>query len=236
MTNFLAHTDLVKVRELINSYQPTPTVIDQFVATDFAVLVGPAVAGKDTLREGLLANYPGDYQRVLSCTTRPARVDEDENTYKFVDLARILELAQQKQLLQIALVHNQQVSAIDKVEIDNLSSGKTGLSILVIQTEQQLAELKPNIKTIFLIPPSFEDLMKRLKTERTPDEGEIKRRLTAAKTEIRLALKTPRYQCIVSDQAEKVHKIAHSFLHEGQFDKSVDRQARQIMQSIIEQL
>lgn len=236
MTSFLTQADVAKVRELINSYRPALAVIDQFISVDFAVLVGPAVAGKDTLRESLLANYPDDYQRVLSCTTRPARVEESENTYKFVGLNEILELARQKQLLQIALVHNQQISAIDKVEIDNLSSGKTGLSILVIQTEQQLAKLKPDIKTIFLIPPSFEDLMSRLQSERSPDKDEIKRRLVAAKTEISLALKTPRYQCIISGQEENVEGIAHQFLWSGQFDDSADKRARQIMQSIVEQL
>lgn len=220
-----------------DGYKPSQEVADKFSSRKFVVIAGPAAAGKDTLRDGLLSQYPDIYQNIVSVTTRAPRPEEVEGkTYHFVSNEKMKEMFEAKTLLQIALVHDQQISGLDVRELDNLDSSKIGLSILVVQTELQLYEINSNIKTIFLIPPSYGELMKRLEVERLTKHHEVKRRLKAAISELEIALNNPRYFCIISDEKQRVIIKAHNFLSNGVFDEAEDKSARSVIKKILEDL
>lgn len=221
----------------IDDYRPKQEVVEKFVSSNFVVIAGPAAAGKDTLRNGLISKYKDLYEPIISTTTREPRPDEKEGeAYHFISVEQIRTLIEEGNLLQVALVHNQQISATDSAELDKLSPGKTGLSILVVQTEAELYALNPKIRTIFLIPPSIEEMIGRLEIERHTKHHEVNRRLAAAITEIEIALKLDRYFCIVSDEKERVIKAAHNFLKSGLKDEREDARAREVMQKILEDL
>lgn len=231
-SGFLTSEQVNTFREIIASYSPGERAQKAFAESEFAVLAGPAVAGKDTLRESLLASYPDYYQKVISATTRSPR-SEEKDAYKFVTVNEMINLAKQKKLLQLALVHNQQVSATDIEEIKSIQKGKIGLSILIVQAEQELHRLKPDIKTIFLIPPSYEDFIRRIKEERVTAEDEIKRRLASAKSEINIALETKRYYMLVSDEQENVKVKSDEFLRYGKRDDKEEQRAKKVCREIL---
>lgn len=218
----------------IDEYRPKQEVVEKFASSNFVVIAGPAAAGKDTLRNGLISKYKDLYEPIISTTTRAPRPDEREGeAYHFITAPQIESLIEKGDLLQVALVHNQQISATDSAELDKLNSGKTGLSILVVQTEAELYALNSKIKTIFLIPPSYEEMISRLEIERHTKHHEVNRRLSAAITEIEIALSLDRYFCIVSDDKERVINVAHNFLQGGIKDVREDANAREVMQKIL---
>lgn len=222
---------------LIDDYKPKKEVVEKFISSNFVVIAGPAAAGKDTLRNGLINKYKDLYEPIISTTTRAPRSDEQEGeAYHFISALQIETLIEKGNLLQVALVHNQQISATDSAELEKLSSNKTGLSILVVQTEAELYALNPKIKTIFLIPPSYKELLKRLEVERQTKHHEVNRRLSAAITEIEIALNHDRYFCIISDEKYRVIEVAHNFLESGLKDEQEDPKARKVMQKILEDL
>ncbi len=156
MNNKISSPTLEKFRYLLSNYQPHKEICEQFQTSNFAVIAGPVVAGKDTLRDKLLAEQPDKYERITSLTTRALREGEiDGETYDFVSIPRMKELIKQKRLLQAALVHNQQISAVDARKIQQLAKDKVGLSILIVQTEQELYKINSNIKTIFSNPAKY---------------------------------------------------------------------------------
>lgn len=231
-----APPEIETFKKIIERYAPSGPAIGRFKETEFAVIAGPAVSGKDTLRNGLLNEYPDKYHRVMSLTTRKARPDEDL-AYEYVSFDEMKARADDKKLLQVALVHNQQVSAIDNAEVDSLiSSEKTGLSILIVQEERKLYGLNPRIRTVFLIPPSFDDMMQRLNDERALQTAEIRRRLQAAKKEIEIALATKRYYCLVSDVRSDVRFRADEFFRTGEKNLDFDKDAREICGRILKEL
>lgn len=234
-SSFLSSTELAKFKEIVASYAPSKKTVDEFSKSNFAVIAGPAVSGKDTLREGLLSDYPDFYQKILSTTTRTPRVDERE-AYKFVSIDKMTSLAEQKKLLQIALVHNQQISATEISEIENIKPAKIGLSILIVESEQELYKLKPDMRTIFMIPPTFEDLLNRIKQDRMSDDKEIRRRLISAKREIKIALDTGRYYLIASDIQKNVRLRANEFLKSGKRDELSEKEAREACARILQEL
>ena len=234
-SDFLLPAETDKFKKVIGAYTPSSATVNSFSNSKFAVIAGPAVSGKDTLREGLLADYPGFYQKILSLTTRPPR-GQETGTYKFIALKKMMDLAEQKKLLQIALVHNQQVSAIGSTEIENIPHGKIGLGILIVQAEQSLYKLKPDMKTIFMIPPSYDDFIQRIKQDRISSDDEIRRRLVSAQKEINIALKTDRYYLLVSDIQENVRQKAHDFLQEGKRNKQEEERAKKTCLGILREL
>lgn len=232
---FLNASEQSHFKELIDDYKPSDDTIEMFKSSDFSVIAGPAGAGKDTLRGRLVGLQPYKYRAILSSTTRPMRPKErDGIDYHFVSKEYMENGIKNKNFLQAALVHNQQISALDINDISGLSEEQTGLAILVVQTEQELRRYKPDIKTIFLIPPSFEDMSNRLKRiTRNLSEEEIKRRLTASKYEIEFALDHPDYYCLVSKKPEKTLALAKNFLENGQRNQDEQNLAITTMRSFL---
>lgn len=221
----------------IGRYRPSFETIEKFSKSNFAIIAGPAAAGKDTLRNELLNLYPEIYKRIVSLTDRPPRKNEkDGQDYYFVTKEQITDKANDKSLIQLADVHSQQLSALDSAELDKISEGQIGLSILIVQTEKQLRKINQNIKTVFLIPPTLEEMLERLKVNRPDDANETNRRLNAAKKEIEIALDDPSYFCLVSDDQYKNAVLANDFLLNNIKDQKVDLFARSVMRGIFGKL
>ncbi len=222
--------------KLIENYQPNKEALEIFLKSNFIVIAGPAGAGKDTLRNTLIKNYPKRYLPILSSTTRPIRETEKNGVdYHFISVQEMKRELEKQEFLQVALVHNQQVSAMHVNEIKKLSAGQVGLSILIVQTEKELRELKPNIQTIFLVPPSLEELISRLQANRKLDESEVKRRLFAAKKELEIALQEDTYYCLETKTKEDTLQKAQEYL-QGKDSKGIDESARTKMRELIDAL
>lgn len=237
MSRLLQQEELPRIKQLTDSYEPNQTVLDQFRSSKFAIIAGPSGAGKDTLRNLLIKSYPDCYQPVLSTTTRPMRHGEKDGVdYHFRSVESVEESLIKKEFFQAALVHNQQISCLHADEIRKLQPSQTGLSILIVQTEQQLSSLKDDIKTLFLIPPDIETLRERLSYERPLGNEEIERRMAAGQTELETALSRDDYYCLVSGEKSQLLHRAHSFFQSGATDQSADAQARRTIESILNML
>lgn len=237
MSSLLNPEQVASFRSLLTNYQPNPEVLEQFKKSSFAVIAGPAAAGKDTLRNLLLAIPNGPYTSVVSTTSRPARPGEtDGKTYHFIDAEIMRQSLEAGLYFQADLVHDQQLSALYIDEVTKLGNDKIGLSILVVKTEKDLRKLKSDIKTIFLVPPSLHVMLDRLRTERDFSDEELSRRLKAACAEVTAALASHEYYCIVSDGKELVRDLADDFLKTGRKDETVDQDARQHARTLLAEL
>lgn len=235
---FLSDSDRQDFKLLIKDYQPSPQTLETFVSSDFAVIAGPAGAGKDTLRGRLVGARPDKYRAILSTTTRAPRPKETDGIdYHFVDTQAMKGGLAERRYLQAALVHQQQVSTLDIKDIEGLGNSQTGLSILVVGTEQELRAYKPDIKTIFLVPPSLEDMQDRLhRSSRNSDQAEISRRMEAAKKEIGFAFDQKNYYCLVTKDPNHTAALVDAFLTDDKIDRTEDEEARSKMQEILSQL
>lgn len=219
----------------IESYHPNGQIVYDFALSNFAVIAGPTGAGKDTLRNGLLQDTA--FVKILSTTSRPPRPGEEEGVqYHFRPLDFFDEGIEDRRFLQIALVHKQQLSCLDFRDLMELSMGQIGLAILVVQTEIGLRKLNPDLKTIFLVPPSLSELLTRMKKDRLVADDELAHRVEAVSSEIQVALKQPSYYCIVNDQIERAKNLASQFLKSSQIDKDEDTRAREVMKQILLEL
>lgn len=234
MSRLLNKLEVAEFETALFGYQPNNEVLQQFRKSNFGIIAGPAGAGKDTLRDELIKKYPDKYLPILSTTTRPSRTGEaDGHEYHFREISEVRQGLECRDFFQAALVHGQQVSCLHIDEIRKLRPGQYGLSILIPSTEKELRVIKPDIKTIFLIPPDLDSLKQRMQVGRTLDEAETARRLEAAKKEIAYALESD-YYCIVSDKITEEVQKAHEFLQTGTEYQANQEHARGIMREIMD--
>tara|TARA_B100001123_G_scaffold273283_1_gene304123 strand:+ start:1760 stop:2521 length:762 start_codon:yes stop_codon:yes gene_type:complete len=137
------------------------------------VLSSPSGAGKTTISRRLLADNPG-MALSISVTTRPMRPgEEDGRDYYFVTEEEYRLLVEHNQLLEHAMVFGNYYGTPKAPVEAALSAGRDILFDIDWQGTQQMADsARPDLVTVFILPPSAEELERRLKA-RAQDSAEV---------------------------------------------------------------
>jgi guanylate kinase len=155
---------------------------------DFLLLIlsSPSGAGKTTLSRMLQERYP-DLRFSVSHTTRTPRPKEiDGRDYHFVTRARFCELVAQGAFLEWAEVHgNLYGTSLAEIERAKATPGCRGMIFDIdFQGARQIRAKVHDAVGVFILPPSMEELEKRLRGRASDSEEVIQRRFAAAKREI----------------------------------------------------
>lgn len=149
------------------------------------VLSGPSGAGKNTLLSTVLPRIP-DLRYSVSVTTRPPREGEIEGVdYFFVDDARFEELVQSNALLEWAEFCGHRYGTPRSFVEECLSRGESVITDLDIQGAKQIRRTYPDGVFVFLLPPSLNELRRRLTGRGTEGSEAISKRLETATEEMR---------------------------------------------------
>ncbi len=145
---------------------------------------GPSGVGKDTVLEVVL-NKNKDLQKSISLTTREIRENEiDGKDYYFISQSAFEDMVKNNEVLEFAQ-YGKNFYGTPKAPIDKwLNEGKTIILKIEVQGAKKIKELYPDAVGIFIMPPSMDELEKRLRFRGTETEDDIKRRLDIAKSEI----------------------------------------------------
>lgn len=149
------------------------------------VLAGPTAVGKGTVAQHIRAHHP-EIHLSISATTRPARPGErDGEHYYFVDDAHFDRLIADGELLEWATVHNAYRYGTPREPIRAaLDRGQSVLLEIDLQGARQVREAQPDATLVFLLPPSWDELVNRLVGRGTEDAEERARRLRTARVEL----------------------------------------------------
>ena len=148
------------------------------------VLSGPSGVGKDSVIEMVRARSPWVWLSV-SVTTRPKRPNEVDGVhYHFVDRAEFDRLVRDGQLLEWAeFAGNRYGTPRGPVEA-RLREGEPVLLKIDLQGARQVRQAMPDAQLVFLAPPSWAELERRLVGRGTDDPETIRRRLEHAREEL----------------------------------------------------
>lgn len=149
------------------------------------VLAGPTAVGKGTVSTYIRDNYPEVWLSV-SATTRSPRADEEEGVhYYFVSAAEFEALVSNGQMLEWAIVHGRnRYGTLRRTVEEAVSDGKSVLLEIDLQGARQVKESVPDANFVFLAPPSWEEMVRRLVGRGTESVEEQQRRLETAKLEL----------------------------------------------------
>jgi guanylate kinase len=148
------------------------------------VITAPSGAGKTSLTRALLAEEPG-LKLSTSYTTRAPRPGEQNGReYHFVDEATFLAMRDRGEFLENALVHGNRYATSKKVIGETLERGQDLILEIDWQGAAQVRKLYPDCVGIFILPPSLDELERRLRSRGQDSDVVIQRRLANAQAEM----------------------------------------------------
>jgi len=149
------------------------------------VLAGPTAVGKGTVSRHIREQYP-EVLLSVSATTRPPRVGEVEGEhYYFVSDEEFDAMIERGEFLEWATVHNAYRYGTPRPPIDRaLAAGHSVLLEIDLQGARSVREKMPEALLVFLLPPTWEELVRRLIGRGTESPEEQARRLETAKVEL----------------------------------------------------
>ncbi len=155
---------------------------------DLTVLSGPTAVGKGTVTAALAAQHPEVFVSVSATTRAPRPGEVDGVHYLFVSDAEFDELIASGLMLEWAVVHGTHRYGTPRAPVVAATeAGRPALLEIDLQGARQVRVSWPEALTVFLLPPSWEELERRLVGRGTEDAAERARRLQTAEAEMREA-------------------------------------------------
>ncbi len=149
------------------------------------VLAGPTAVGKGTVSQYLRDHYPQVCLSVSATTREPRPGEVDGVHYTFVSHEQFDALVQQGKMLEWAQVHGQNKYGTPREMVENaLAEGKHVLLEIDLQGARQVRQTLPEATFVFLAPPSWEELVRRLVGRGTESLEDQQRRLETARLEL----------------------------------------------------
>ncbi len=149
------------------------------------VLAGPTAVGKGTVVKYILEHYPNVHLSVSATTRSPRPGEIDGKSYYFLTHEQFDEMIASGDMLEYAVVHGQNKYGTPKQPVlAALQAGKQVILEIDIQGARQVKASMPEAKLVFIAPPSWDELVKRLQGRGTETAEEQARRLETAKDEL----------------------------------------------------
>ncbi len=173
------------------------------------ILSGPSGVGKDTVLDLWMAKNP-KVKRVVACTTRPMREGEKQGIdYDFRTRQEFLECAEMGRFLEYKEVHGHlygtPISGVEEI----MNHGGIAVLKIDVQGALEVISSRPEATSIFLMPPTVEELDRRIRVRGSESEDVIQLRLQNAQREIEMAHRY-QYQIInqnINQTVEQLEKI-----------------------------
>ena len=149
------------------------------------VLAGPTAVGKGTVAAAIRANHPEVWISVSATTRAPRPGEVDGVHYHFVSDAEFDDMVAREALLEWAVVHGAARYGTPRAPVEEmLAAGRPALLEIDLQGARQVRETMPEALFVFLKPPSWDELVRRLVGRGTETEAERLRRLDTAVAEL----------------------------------------------------
>jgi guanylate kinase len=176
------------------------------------VLSGPSGVGKDAVLAAVRRRHPEVWVSTSVTTRKPRPTETDGVEYHFVSRDGIAAMIEAGELLEHAEYAGNIYGTPRRPVLQRLAEGRPAFLVIELQGMRQVRKLMPDAQFVFLAPPSFEELERRLVGRGTEPEETIRERLDQARIE--LASESEFDIALVNDSVERaadelVSLIAH---------------------------
>jgi guanylate kinase len=170
----------------------------------------PSGGGKTSIVKRILKDFP-EIVFSVSATTRPKRKNEvDGLDYFFLSEEEFKKKISNDEFIEWERFYDYYYGTLKSYVIDNIKNGVSVLFEIDVNGALSLKKIYPDSILIFIDPPSFDELIKRLKQRKTESEEDLQKRIDRAKME--LSLKDKFDHIFVNDELEKVYQNVKSLI------------------------
>jgi len=155
------------------------------VPAGLTVLSGPSGVGKSTVVQAIRRDCPQVWLSVSVTTRRPRPGEKHGREYYFIGEREFREMAESGQLLEWARFAGNYYGTPRAPLAERLQAGVPGLLEVDVVGARQVRQAVPEALLVFLAPPSWDELVRRLTGRETEPAAVIEQRLEAARTELR---------------------------------------------------
>jgi guanylate kinase len=149
------------------------------------VLAGPTAVGKGTVAAAVREDHPEVWISVSATTRAPRPGEVDGVHYLFVDDAEFDRLVAEDRLLEWAVVHGTHRYGTPREPVEEaIAAGRPAMLEIDLQGARQVRRTMPEALFVFLKPPSWDELVRRLVGRGTESDQERERRLATAVEEL----------------------------------------------------
>ncbi len=240
---FTAESPLEHLHEfqaILKNYRPSLEILDLLQTTQLVLLVAPAAAGRNTIIRNLIMT--GKYRFLVSDTTRRPRInngvpERNGEEYWFKSEQEFLYGLRSTAYIEAAIIHRQQVSGISLQELRTAATTRQiAITDVDIQGCDSIKSYSDTTIPVFILPPSFDEWMRRLDGRGLMDPTEKQRRLISAVEEIQVALDRSYFKFIINWDLRKTVEELHESIIARTFAETKQATARAHAEQLLNDL
>lgn len=151
------------------------------------VISGPSAVGKTSVASEILSRADNHFVRIVTCTTRAMRTGEvDGQDYYFMTKGQFLSHEKNGDFVEHSEVYGNYYGVLISTIKEKIDYGEHALLVINWEGHQKIKKIfSENVIGFFLIPPSMNDLEKRIRSRGTDSEEIIKKRMDAIAEDMR---------------------------------------------------
>jgi guanylate kinase len=204
-------------KDVLENYQMSERAKHALEGLDLVLLVAATSTGRNTVIKELVQNY--GYYFIVSDTTRPpqlrdGKIEENGVNYFFRTEEDMLADLQAGEFFEAEVVHEQQVSGISIRELEKAKNlNKIAITDVDIGGIHNALRAKPDIKAIFLLPPSFDEWQNRLTGRGRMSEHEIRNRLRTAEKIFAAGVENRHFNFVIAEDVKHSAAVIDGIAH-----------------------
>lgn len=208
--------------------------------TPLVILLGVFGSGRNSIISELVKG--GKYHFIVSDTTRPPKVrngqlEQDGVHYFFRKEEDVLADILSGEFLEAEVIHNQQVSGTSIRELRKAhQSGKVPINEVDLQGTVNILSHKPDTIMIFVVPPTYEEWIRRIETRESMSDEEFNNRMLTADKIFKSVLHSKKFKFVINDTitgaAQRVDELVHSGTHSEEHDAEARKVAIELSQRV----
>jgi guanylate kinase len=225
-------------QEALKNYEVSPHGKEVLNKTPFVALSGIAGGGRNTVIRVLVET--GKYIFAVSDTTRPpkvrdGRLEVDGVDYYFRDEAAMLQDIQSGEFIEAEIIHNQQVSGTSIREIERtIATGKIPIHDFEYGGIKNVVKAKPDAVIIGLVPPNYDEWIRRLYNREPLHDQEFLNRLVTAEKVLENMLAHPYFKLLVNDSTEECTEQLRRIVEDGNYTDEEHARGRRVVEGLLE--
>lgn len=231
MDSNLKHLD--EFEKVLHDYRPNRSTIEEiFEKHRLVVVTSPTGGGRNTIINKLVDS--GDYEFFLSDTTRPPRMnngvmEQDGVEYNFKHEDEMLEGLRSGEYLEAAIVHKNHVYGTSLRQFRQADESNNYFVVEAdIQGADEINNFLPSADFLFVLPPNFDEWMRRLQARGDMDSEEMTNRLESAEEELQVALDREYYKFVINDDLDTAVQDARAIIENRNYPRQQDERAKEI--------